>query len=108
MIQSFLTAQSGVGNGLKSLIMDADLIRDYLADSAIHEVKLMFAHTQSYIDSAGSGTPVGFVSGAITLVMAGVNTAGDYVFKPTELLPNRCLPCPLICPKGTASSSLLQ
>ena len=73
----------------------------------------MFAHTLSYINSGGKDQYAGYQSGALTLVIAGYDSAGNYVFyyypKTTcPMVKDHFQPCPDNCPQqGTASSDTL-
>ena len=112
MIQSYLTSASldtSVRDNLQSLIMDAGALRSYLQDTSITSVKVMFAHTQKYMDEGHQGQYAGYKSGALTIVFAGFDAAGNYVYAPGNMVPNRLKPCPHQCPSaGTAQSPLLQ
>jgi hypothetical protein len=116
MIQSYLVSvgysdTSTVINNrnLEAIIMDAQSIRNYLKDTSIKAVKVMLAHTQQYINSGNFGVPAGYRSGELTVVLAGYNGAGNYVFAPGGMVPDRGVPCPHSCQTiGTASSNLLQ
>lgn len=92
---------------LKSLIIDAGSLRDYLSDTSIKSVKLMFAHTLSYINLGHEGKP-GYNSDALTVVIAGYDGNGNYVLKDDSLALDHARPCPRNCPSsGTASFDLL-
>lgn len=105
MIQSYLTSIDDPNNteALRSLIVDADAMRKYLADTTIKEMKLMLAHTLQYINSGNQGQPAGYKATALTLILAGFNASGNYVYYDTEFILNRARPCPPLCPPaGTA------
>lgn len=114
MIQSYLTSiaidtPSGSAPELNSLIMNADLLRDYLSDPSIKEVKVMFAHTLSYINDGNQGKPASYRSDALTIIFAGYDRAGNYIFSREKMVPNHAMPCPRNCPDfGSASNNLLQ
>ena len=113
MIQSYLTSLSSVtpspaDSNLRSLAMDATLLRDYLSDTAIKTVKLMLAHTQLYIHSGHEGTPAGYDATALTIILAGFDHSGNYIYKTGAYVPDHCIPCPHLCPAGQAGHNLLE
>ncbi|MES2703293.1 MAG: hypothetical protein V4649_11670 [Bacteroidota bacterium] len=111
MISSYLYSISshygGNGSDVKSFTIDADSMRAYLADTSIKEFKVMFAHTQAYMAGGNTGKPAGYQCGALTLVIAGFNSNGDYVYHNGQVL-DHVAPCPYSCPPGQAGSDLLQ
>ncbi len=115
MLTSYLNSISYVGNDtdLQSLIFNADSLRAYLSNPAIVSVKFMFAHTLDYINNGGSGQNAGYLSGELTLIVAGYDTLGNYVYynypeSPVNMVLEHAMPCPASCPSvGTASNSLL-
>lgn len=95
---------------LHSLILDASLLRHYLnGNASVQKVKVMLAHTLSYIDEGHQGQPAGYRSGALTIVLAGYDSSGNYVYHtPGHEVLNASIPCPRNCPlEGTASEDLL-
>ncbi|MBN9482168.1 MAG: hypothetical protein BGO70_16480 [Bacteroidetes bacterium 43-93] len=115
MIESYLKSldtnnEAKPNPELYSLIMDAEELRIYLNQNPeIENIKFMFAHTRQYIDAGNMGKPAAMSSKALTLVVAGYDKRGNYIFAPGNRVPNHCTPCPEFCPKfGTASSNLLQ
>jgi hypothetical protein len=103
MLQSYQASLKTDSNSLKSLIVDANDLRAYLADSAITNVKLMFAHTLDYIHSGHSGQPCGYQSGALTLILAGYDAEGNYKYFDVNNVMDHARPCPTLCPtNGTA------
>ncbi len=114
MIESYLTSIAGdtanlPAPNLNSLIMDADLLRDYLNNREIKKVKVMFAHRLDYINSGHAGQNAGLRSDALTIILAGYNKEGNYIFAPGNMVPNHATPCPRNCPDfGSASNNLLQ
>lgn len=96
-------------SNLRSLIVNADALRKYLSDTSIKEVKIMLAHTLDYINSGHQDQAAGYKPKALTVIMAGYDDRGDYVYGPGNTVPNRAKPCPNECPTtGSASSSLLE
>jgi len=111
MIGSYLSSlpADSQDSELQSLIMNAAVLREYLADTSIRNVKIMFAHTLDYINSGYEGQPAGYKSGALTIIFAGYDAKGDYIFAPGNMVPNHTVPCPNHCVgSGSAASSLLQ
>lgn len=114
MIASYLASTAGdtanlPAPKLNSLIMDADLLRHYLGNPDITKVKVMFAHRLDYINSGHGGQDAGLRSDALTIIIAGYNKAGNYIFSSGNAVPNHATPCPRNCPDfGSASHNLLQ
>lgn len=112
MISSYLASLDSVSlkdsTALYSLIFNAAALRTYLANPSIDKVKIMFAHSLDYINQGNNGIPAGYTSGALTIVIAGANEDGDYVFDNGRVM-NAAMPCPRACLiEGTASHNLLQ
>lgn len=108
MIQSYLNSTNS-DKQLYSLILDADDIRTYLSDTAIRGVKVMFAHTMEYINAGNEGLPADLESGALTVILAGYNSRGNYVFAPGMRVLNKARPCPTKClTTGSASNHILE
>lgn len=111
MIGSYLSSIEAESSydPLYSLLLDADELRVFLSDNDIHGVKVMLAHTLDYINNGNEGLPAGYKSGALTIVFAGYDVDGDYVYAPGDLVPNEANPCPPLCKaNGTAVSNLLE
>jgi hypothetical protein len=108
MISSYLASIDGATDEqLHALIIDADSLRAYLSNDSVRNVKLMFSHTLQYINSGRYGQPVAYTPGALTLVIAGYDGQGNYIFHHGKAL-ERSMPCPTNClSTGTASSDLL-
>jgi len=105
MIRSYLASAMSDTNNLQSLIVDAETLRNYLQDTSIKSVKVMFAHTQQYMDAGNESKPAGYTSGALTVVFGGYDGAGNYVYSTGNMVPNKAKPCPHNCPSsGTALS----
>lgn len=111
MINSYITSLNGnSGNEyLYSLIADADELREYLnANGSVKHVKLMFAHTLSYINSGHGGENCNTKAGKLTLIIAGYDASGNYVIGNNGVMDN-LQPCPINCPStGTASSNTIN
>jgi len=108
MIMSYIKSTESDDDALRSLILNADSLRYMLSDSRITNVKLMFAHTLDYVNNGGKDQNCGYKSGKLTLVIAGYDQNGDYVYNPTSSVLNQCMPCPAFCPTiGTSTSDSL-
>ena len=116
MISSYLNSINYQQNDtdLRSLIFNADSLVAYLTTAKLANVKLMFAHTLDYINNGGQDQYAGYQSGALTLVVAGYDTSGNYVYYSypgtnTKMVLENSMPCPINCPtSGTAANDLLQ
>ena len=112
MISSYIyslgSAPASTVNDLKSFSIDADSLRAYLANNQIRNVKLMFGHTMSYINAGNSGKYAGMQSGALTIILAGYDSSGNYVYYGLNSVLDHALPCPFSCPPGNAGSDVLQ
>ncbi len=110
MINSYLySINSGANDSdLRSIIINADSIRAYLsANPSIKNVKLMFAHTLDYINAGYAGKYAGYQSGALTIIMAGYDATGNYVYMSSgssSMVIDHGLPCPSSCPSAGSSS----
>lgn len=110
MIGSYLSSLDPSSDSqLYSLIMDADELREFLEDTTIEGLKIMFAHTLEYINAGNKGQPAGYESGALTIVISGFDVHGNYVYAPGTKVPDAVKPCPPHCKiNGTAASNLLE
>lgn len=110
MISSYLVSIKDSINkeALRSLFYNADVLKDFLnSNQDIQKLKFVFAHTQEYINAGHYGQLPDSNSHAVTLVIVGVNSKGDYVYCNNMAL-DFCQPCPSNCPEiGNASSNLL-
>ncbi len=97
---------------LRSMVFDAACLRDYLSNANVASVKVMFAHTLDYINNGGQDQPAGYRSGKLTLVIAGYDRSGNYVFSTQgndKMVLDLAAPCPHNCPQaGTAAADSLQ
>ncbi len=104
---------NGSVNDLKSFSIDADSLRAYLASGNIKSVKLIFAHTMDYINAGNQGIFSGMQSGAMTIIVAGYDVNGNYVYYSPggsggQYVLDHCVPCPYSCANGAAGGDLLQ
>lgn len=113
MLESYLASinASSSTTELRSLLFDADMLRDMLNDTAkgrIARIKIMFAHTPAYINAGNKGEPCNYKSGALTLIIAGIDGQGNYIYNPKNSVMDTGMPCPSSCPTvGNASSDYL-
>lgn len=113
MLSSYLNSIGYADNDtdLRSLSFDAAALRHYLNTPAsgaeITELKVMFAHTLDYINSGNSNLSAGYGSGKLTLIIAGYDSGGNYVFPDNDHVFNKAMPCPENCPPGEAGDALL-
>lgn len=109
MIRSYLKSLDGDDDNLRSLIISAETLREYLKDSSIKDIKIMFAHTRSYINSGHEGQPSGLKNNALTVVLAGYRSDGTYVLSQGYKVPDHSRPCPTSCPLvGSASKDVIE
>lgn len=112
MIGSYLNSTSGAtgDTSLRSLIVNMDQIRLYdtcTGVKRIEKLEIKFAHTLEYINAGHGSQNAGYKSGALTVVLVGINSAGDYVYFDNGLVIDHTTACPYTCPPGTASNPLL-
>ena len=114
MLSSYLKSLdtvTAVDANLHAVIFNADSLRSMLNDETngkIAHVKVMFAHRLDYINSGGQNVNCGYDNDALTLIIAGYDTVGNYVYHPAGKVLNIGSPCPPLCPEnGTAASNLL-
>lgn len=104
MVQLYLDKWADSTTQVNSLLVKADSLRDYLADTSIKYVKLMFAYEDK--DHADNDQQ--------TLVIVGVSetvnpdtqkVTRDFVYMPNtnSQVLNYCMPCPAFC--GYASDN---
>ncbi len=113
MLNSYLNSINYESNDtdLRSLSVDADQLRTYLANTSITSVKLMLGHTLQYINHGGQNTPCGYKSNALTIIIACYDVDGNYIYNTPVQNPSvldYCAPCPTNCPtSGSAASDTL-
>lgn len=113
MLGSYLNSIGYIDNDstLRSLSFDADVLRSYLTANPgglnITNIKVMFAHTLDYINEGHGGVNAGYRSGALTLVMAGYDSEGNYILFNNAIVDN-AIPCPVNCPPGDAGNPLIS
>ncbi len=113
MIGSYLNSINFATNDtdLRALMIDMDQLRLYTDSfgnqNRITHLKLFFAHTLEYINAGHANQFAGYKSGALTLVVAGYDTSGNYVYYSMNQVLEYCEPCPNSCPPGQAGNNLL-
>jgi hypothetical protein len=111
MITSYLNSISNTDSSLKSLVIDMDQLRRYTdsleGGKRITHLKLCFAHTLEYINAGHANQNAAYLSGGLTLVIAGFDSSGHYVYFDGNTVLEYCAPCPYSCPSGDAGNSLL-
>ena len=65
---------------VKGFTMNADSLRAYLQNSQVTNIKIIFAHTMSYINKGNYGVYAGYQAGAMTIIIAGYDVNGNYVY----------------------------
>lgn len=93
---------------IRSWAFNADTLRHYLSTEKgkkIVMLKLMIAHTTTYINAGHYGqTPSPLDNNhALTVVIAGVDSLGHYVFNNEDMVYDQCLPCPENCVGDSAT-----
>lgn len=110
MVNSYLNSIQYMTNDtdLRAISIDAGALRSMLDSefnsATISTVQIKLAHTLDYINSGHANQPAGFNCNALTVVISGVNAAGNYVNVTTNIL-NHGRPCPHNCPEGTAGNA---
>jgi len=109
MINSYLSSINSPQNDtdVRSFSINADSLRAYLADPTVKNVKLMLGHTMAYINAGNAGQYAGYQSGAITIIIAGYDSLGNYIYHGGSVL-DHAAPCPYTCVNGPAGNYLLQ
>jgi len=106
---SSINADADNNMNVQSFIMDADAIREYLSNPSIKKVKIMLAHTLTYINTGNQGVNCGYKSGKLTVILAGFNGESNYIFAPGNMVVDQAIPCPTACEVvGTASDMYLH
>ncbi len=113
MLGSYLNSiqYSKNDSDLRSIIIDANALREYLTSAEgqqVTQMKVMFAHTLNYVNSGGGNMLCGYRSGALTVVLAGYNEAGNYIYHNGNEVMDNGIGCPQNCPtSGQAAGDFL-
>lgn len=103
-INDFIADYYNTGKApVKSMIMDADLLRTYLADSSIKNVKFMLGARTIQVN--GNDKEI------FTLIVAGYDSNNNYVMASTspDMILDHTAPCPNACPSsGTAANDTIS
>lgn len=100
-IQDFIEHYFDTGKvPVKSMIMDADLIRNYLSNEEIRNVKFMLG--ERTVDHNGAPTPT------LTIIVTGYDSDGNYITN-NGMVPDHTAPCPHLCPTiGDAANDFIS
>lgn len=114
MLGSYLNSINSGSNDsdIRSWSIDVDQLR-LLIDSAgqsnsVKHLKIMLSHSLDYINSGHASIPCGYNKNALTIIIAGYDIEGNYIFSTNNSVLNRAKPCPSNCPPGNAGSNLLN
>lgn len=109
MLSSYLNSINANNNDsdLRAIIYNADTLRDYLSNASIKYVKFMLAHTLEYINEGHANQKAGYVAGNLTIIIAGFDEQGNYIYNKGNLVPDHGMPCPESCPTGAAGGNYL-
>ncbi|WP_293299847.1 hypothetical protein [Pedobacter sp. UBA4863] len=113
MVSSYLSSINVAANDtdVRSFFIDAAPIKALFDSAAIgasvKQLKIFLAHTPQYIHGGGQNINCGYRKNGITLVITGVDLAGNYVYLPDQTAVNRSTSCPSNCPTGTSGNNLL-
>lgn len=84
-------------NETRSFTTDPESLISYLSDSRIKTVKIFLAHNLDYINSGHEGERPVPNENAITLIIAGLDSAEHYVTDIDRGLYDQLAPCPDQC-----------
>ncbi|HTN16143.1 MAG TPA: hypothetical protein VL092_00575 [Chitinophagaceae bacterium] len=111
MVSSYLASVNfpATDTAVRCFLYSAKELR-YLLDSlpqsaSIENIEIKMAHTLDYINNGHAGQFAGYNQAGITLLMVGVNAAGNYVYANSKVM-NHGRPCPTNCPNGSAAAPL--
>lgn len=99
MILSYLNSIDYSNNTkeIRSFITDTESLLDYLDDSRIKKVKIFLAHNLDYINAGYEGQRPKANQNALTLVIAGLDSADHYVATESAGVFDQLNPCPDQC-----------
>ncbi|MBW7914624.1 MAG: hypothetical protein H3C54_13220 [Taibaiella sp.] len=75
---------------VKSMILDAGLLRDYLSNPVIQNIKFMLGE-RTVVEN-------GIDKKVFTLIVAGYDANGNYILTPSGNVLDHTTPCPTMCP----------
>jgi hypothetical protein len=104
LIGSYLTSIDYQNNqvDLRSLTFDADTIRSFLTNSNVVNLKFMFAHRDTYVNSDYYGVNCYLKAEGITFVIIGLDAYNEVVYTSNEMVLEHSLGCPYLC--GSSST----
>jgi hypothetical protein len=86
---------------VKSMIIDAQMLRNYLSNPDIQNVKFVLG-AMDYVHQ-------GVTTEVFTLIVAGYDAAGNYILTPNGLVIDQTKPCPPDCPPiGNAGNDFIS
>lgn len=112
MVNSYLTSlSSSADTNIRSWSIDVDQLRLLIDSTAgtnpVKHLKIMLGHNLNYINSGKGGISAGFSKNALTIIVAGYDGLGNYIFVGNDGVLNRARPCPSNCPPGNAGYDLI-
>lgn len=110
MINSYLNSINYSVNDtdVKSFIINVATLKNFLdSEQNITQFKIFFAHTLRFINSGHANQYAGYSSNALTIIIAGVDSNGDYVYYPGTTVIDNSAHCPSNCPPGSAGNNTL-
>lgn len=112
MVNSYLNSiSSSADTNIRSWSIDVDQLRLLIDSTAgtnpVKHLKIMLGHNLNYINSGKGGISAGFSKNALTIIVAGYDNLGNYIFVGNDGVLNRARPCPSNCPPGIAGNDLI-
>lgn len=101
-IENFISDYYDTGKApVKSMILDANILRTYLLNPDIEDIKFMLGAR----DIVHQGNTIQ----VFTLIVAGYNANGDYILTNNGLIIDQSRPCPPECPPvGKAANDFIS
>ena len=112
MIGSYMASINSPANdsSVLSWSIDMDQLRMYddsaTGNNKIARLQIKLAHKLDYINSGHADQNAGYQSNALTIVVVGLNSLGDYVYFQTNCVIDHSTSCPHNCPSGTGGNPL--
>ena len=92
---------------LRSWFINMDQIMLYNSSATgsnkIIKLEIKLAHKLDYINSGHQNQNAGYSNNGLTVILAGLNADGDYVYYSNDLVIDHSSACPYNCPPGAAS-----
>ena len=107
MINSYLRSVGypGKDDEVRSWLLDAAAIREYLSDTSIVRFKVFLGHTMDWINAGNGGVRPGPGEFPNTLILVGVNRQGKYQLVRGKVMDNAA-PCPQLCMDAALESHI--